>query len=369
MIWFRICSQSELGENKIDYIENNTRFIEKMRSLKKGESKKVRILHLGDSHIQATAFSMKTREKIQQKYGNGGRGILFPYQLAGTIGPFDYSANSVSKWSNSWIINENQLFPIGIAGIGVQSVLSRGSFRFDMKELNVSNSSGFFAYNQKIGGELYLGNRFKKSKRLLDFDTLSFSSSQLISSLISFDKSQLNCHFMYVENDIDGVVYNSIGVAGAKYIDYLKNPLFFKELPLLNLDLIIISLGTNELYSNSFSMNEFSNQVEMFLVELKKTVPNADILISGPPDHRKKKDGSLVVNPSLNSVRIGLKEIANKHKVSYWDLFEAMGGEGCIERWAEFELVNKDYMHYRKAGYEKQGKLLYDALEKCLLIP
>ena len=107
----------------------------------------------------------------------------------------------------------------------------------------------------------------------------------------------------------------------------------------------------------------------IILVELKKTVPNADILISGPPDHRKKKDGTLFVNPSLNRVRSGLKEIANKHKASYWDLFEAMGGEGCIERWAEFELVNKDYMHYRKAGYEKQGKLLYDALEKSLLIP
>ena len=52
-----------------------------MDSLKNGSLKKVKILQIGDSHIQPDNFSGETRRKLQSQYGNGGRGLVFPYTL------------------------------------------------------------------------------------------------------------------------------------------------------------------------------------------------------------------------------------------------------------------------------------------------
>ena len=51
---------------------------------------------------------------------------------------------------------------------------------------------------------------------------------------------------LILSNDAPGIIYSGIVVNGAKCSDYNKFPLFFEQLPALQPDLIIISLGTNE---------------------------------------------------------------------------------------------------------------------------
>ena len=51
---------------------------------------------------------------------------------------------------------------------------------------------------------------------------------------------------LILENDNEGITYSSIGVNGAKSSDFNKFPLFFEQLPALEADLYVISLGTNE---------------------------------------------------------------------------------------------------------------------------
>ena len=83
--------------SKINTIENKigiSKFYLKLDKLQMDSVSKVKILHIGDSHIQPNNFTGKIRELLQLKYGNGGRGMVFPYQLAGTLGPKDYSFKS-----------------------------------------------------------------------------------------------------------------------------------------------------------------------------------------------------------------------------------------------------------------------------------
>src|SRR5690349_6311513 len=56
-------------------------FFNALDSLENGTRKKVIVIHLGDSHIQADLLSGRVRTLLQDSavFGNGGRGLVFPY--------------------------------------------------------------------------------------------------------------------------------------------------------------------------------------------------------------------------------------------------------------------------------------------------
>jgi hypothetical protein len=100
-------------------------FYEKLAQLKSIDGafpkQKINIFHVGDSHIQADLMTNAVRERLQNEYGNGGRGLVFPYNLAKTNGPWDvrFSSNgSFNSFRNiKPLSNEN----IGLTGILLQS--------------------------------------------------------------------------------------------------------------------------------------------------------------------------------------------------------------------------------------------------------
>ena len=59
-------------------------FYKKLDELQNGERDKVVVVHICDSHIQADYFSGTMRELLQRKFGNAGRGLVFPYRAAKT---------------------------------------------------------------------------------------------------------------------------------------------------------------------------------------------------------------------------------------------------------------------------------------------
>ncbi|MDE6109288.1 MAG: hypothetical protein K2F72_03265, partial [Muribaculaceae bacterium] len=68
------------------------------------DSSVVRILHIGDSHIQAEGSTSRTRSRMQAKYGSAGRGLTAPFRLAGTNAPMDYSYRSNSSFTGSRLL-------------------------------------------------------------------------------------------------------------------------------------------------------------------------------------------------------------------------------------------------------------------------
>ncbi len=356
--------------SKINTIENNigiSKFYLKLDKLQMDSVSKVKILHIGDSHIQPNNFTGKIRELLQLKYGNGGRGMVFPYQLAGTLGPKDYSFKSTISWKNSWIVHSRKKFPIGLAGIGICASKNEGSLECllgsDTLPNYLSNYTLFYSFTGSQGEiRNNLLNYSKRKHSINGFDTLQGNFTTLQSNVKFTFKGTLNFHGLYVENDQKGIVYSSFGVAGARYQDFLKNELFFQEIPLLKLDLLIVSLGTNEAYSQSFDSLSFYNDVDLFLSRIKKLLPNSEILLTLPSEHYKIIDSLPVVNLRVLKVHEILRELSFKHNCAVWDLFKAMGGAGSMLRWKEEKLVNPDLLHYYKKGYQLQGKLFYDAL-------
>ena len=115
-------------------------FYEKLAQLNASDKKdKINFVHIGDSHIQADLMTNVVRERLQSAYGNAGRGLVFPYNLAKTNGPWDvrFSSNgSFNSFRNvKPLSNEN----IGLTGILLQT--KREDFAI---ELNAKEQDNYF---------------------------------------------------------------------------------------------------------------------------------------------------------------------------------------------------------------------------------
>ncbi len=358
-----------LGEN---VIENSTSGLSNfkliMDSLKKGQKNKINIIHIGDSHIQANKLTSETREVLQNKYGNGGRGLIFPYSIAKTNGPKDYAAVSSNEWIKSTDIDFKHNFPIGLMGVSLKSVADSGSINLKLgyDSLPMAYTKSILFYSSGSNAEINF-NGINKSKPLKEnqklFDTLTFNSSSPQSSMfINFNRSNFTLHGIYLENLNQGLIYNSIGINGARFKDYCQTEYFFDQLKLLNADLVIISLGTNESYSSKYTDEEFILNVNLFLSKLKTAFPKTDVILTCPSENYHLKKKKPIENNKTTNVNTILRKVAKEKKLAVWDLYKVMGGKGSMKKWKTEGLVNNDYVHFIRSGYKLQGNLLANAI-------
>ena len=109
----------------INKIENDSvslrNFYEKLYQLNKQKNGRVTITHIGDSHIQADHMSGLIRQKIQLKFGNAGRGLIFPYRVAKSNEPTSYKTLSNKVWEYKRNVFPDKPLPIGISGYTIQT--------------------------------------------------------------------------------------------------------------------------------------------------------------------------------------------------------------------------------------------------------
>ena len=98
------------------------------------ESSEINIVHIGDSHVQAGFYSEPIRKNLQNEFGNGGRGLIFPYQAAKTNGPADYSFGSLQTWKAKRNCIEKGNLPTGLAGHTIYSASELASLTFKPRD-------------------------------------------------------------------------------------------------------------------------------------------------------------------------------------------------------------------------------------------
>ena len=113
------------------------RFVEKLNHLQIAGDNTVRILHIGDSHIQADIFSGKVRELMQLTFpgGNGGLELVFPYRAAKTNGPAVYSSSGTGVWITQRNVQENAV-DLGLLGISMSTYDSMATFQLNIRDNN-----------------------------------------------------------------------------------------------------------------------------------------------------------------------------------------------------------------------------------------
>ncbi|MDX5348598.1 MAG: GDSL-type esterase/lipase family protein, partial [Hymenobacteraceae bacterium] len=155
------------------------------------------------------------------------------------------------------------------------------------------------------------------------------------------------------------ILYHSIGVNGAEYRHYNRSEYFFEQVKLLKPDLVVVSLGTNDAYHSGFDSVRFSNELDLLVSRIRSGNPEANILLTTPPDsYRNRK----YRNADMKKLRDTLVQYCYDHNLACWDFYSIMGGYGSILKWVQAGLAQNDRVHLTARGYDVQGLLLYSAL-------
>ncbi|OIQ15780.1 MAG: peptidoglycan-binding protein [Flavobacterium sp. MedPE-SWcel] len=239
----------------------------------------------------------------------------------------------------------------------------------------IKSANGMRSNNIRAGKTLKIPTKQKEKRKIskseftplpLVTDSLShyYHSEQALSKIYLLPngkKDIYNLSGLVLEKDAPGLVYHSIGVNGAKTLDYNKYALFFEQLPVLNPDLIIVSLGTNESF-DKIAVEEYMEDLNEFIATIRSKNPNAYLLVMTPPPSLFKRK-----YPNTFAATYAKTIIEQEKEMDYatWDLFSEFGGTKNVNRNVARGLMKSDRIHYSAKGYQKQGFLFVEAFMKA----
>ncbi len=341
--------------------------------LAKANSKKVNILHIGDSHIQADFFTGYIRENIQQIFGYGGRGFIFPYACAGTHSTYDYRTWKYGDWEGARNVKNPNFMDIGLAGAVAKTKDNSAGFKFgfkggilmqDFTVLKIYCKKDSTSFDLRIKLNNYNDTLYIKTNTEPHLPYVTVNLPMVSDTFAIFmnqtDSLQNNfeCYGLMIETPNDkGVVYNSVGINGAGYNSILGQSLMNSHLKEMQPDLVVIDLGANDFYGFTFKEEELGNNLTLVIQAIKQAAPNASIVVSCSQDiYRKRKN----IFATLQFSQLTQK-IAIQNKVSWYNYFSVSGGRYSMLKWRRHQLAKKDKVHLTTAGYHLKGDLYLNA--------
>ena len=325
------------------------------------------IIHIGDSHIQGDYFSGQIRKQLQYYFGNGGRGVLFPYALAKSFGPRGAILKTNKKWIGEKTLTPDLSNKLGFIGYAAFTNDSNASIALNFtenfegspfKRINIWHSSDSESYAFKLNNEFkFLENKLNPSGWGLSSFYSNTSTNTF--SLFPFKTNTKQNHFGFygfeLISDIkNGVNYHHCGVVGAQFTHLINNATWsIEQIAQLNPDLIIFSFATNEAYNDGLDTSYYKSSIIKFMQDLEIASPKTAFIFTTAPDTRSQNripSNQIIVNSIL-------KRIATNGNYSIFDLNEAMGGWGSIYTWYNKGLTLKDKLHFTEQGYSLQGNL------------
>jgi lysophospholipase L1-like esterase len=339
-----------------------------------------RILHYGDSPITNDGLSAPVRHLLQQKYGDAGHGFILIDRPWAWYGHQGITFNS-GGWDNNSLMEPGSAN--GAFGLGGVSFTANGAGRTAKYATAVDGDTGknfsrIDVYYLKQGG----GGQFGVSINGGEPQSVStdgpagesgfFEAKAASPGANSFEVRSLGGPIRLfgavLENDDPGIVYDSLGVNGA-YAGLLATVMneqhWASQLQHRRPDLVIVNYGTNESqYASDAQMAIYDRDLREVVRRVRAALPGAAILICSPMDRGKRLGGKVVTNPAIPKIVAMQRNVALTSGCAFFNLFQAMGGDGTMARWHEGKdhLVGGDLTHPNEAGALIVGTLIYQSL-------
>ncbi|MBI4648967.1 MAG: hypothetical protein HY738_20850 [Bacteroidia bacterium] len=332
----------------------------------------INIVHIGDSHIQADILTGRIRNRIQTFFAGStrSRGFLFPYLLAGSTNAVNFTIEHIGIWYGLSIIDKAKTCITGLSGYSITTFDHLATISFIFPEWmetkyectrlkifhNLSDTSFIVDIDNYFGNEqITVNDTLGYTQFLLDeeIDTLCLR-------LIKTDSCQkfFTLYGISFETEEPGVFYHAIGVNGAKTNTFLRCPFFILQLLSLEPDWVIISLGTNDIYSEKFNVTNFALEYGRLLRAIRYALPNVPVLLTTISDSYYS---GRYPNPFTNDANKAIYKLAKYNECAVWDFYEIMGGFDSSSKWLEYGLAKNDKLHFSKDGYILQGDLFFQA--------
>lgn len=359
-------------------IKGLPRFFERARALN-NHGGKLRILHYGDSQIEADRISRYLRNEFQKRFGGAGPGLVPPVEIVPT-GAIRQSAGT--QWKRYTIfgktdtsITHQRYAPLGSFAsydssfgeltFGPSSMAYGTAAKYELVHLLYGN------YASEATLEVYLDDSLF-SKHNLPADSAQRTLTWEISPAsgpftLRFSGGPIECYAIGFEG-YSGLQVDNIPMRGSSGTIFRKieRRQLAQRLTELNAGLVLLQYGGNSVpyVKDSVAAENYGVWMRSQIRLLQEILPEAAFILIGPSDMAYKEKDQFVTYPMLEKVRDELKLAAFDTGCGYWDIYEVMGGRNSMSAWVNSDppLAGPDYIHFTPKGARRVAELLVKAL-------
>lgn len=355
-------SGDSTNENGIIFNEHLLSFYAK---LKPDSKHMVRVVYYGDSQIEGDHVSYSFRKKMQARFGGAGIGFLPVQMYFNTTHNLAVVTNDFERHTVKY--GDHKTDNYGLYGQYFELSGDKGTLRL----LNRNHDESF--RNMAMLSSGFSVVKFYADKKLVAVDTLSNAEFEYRTFVLDETPGEIKIYFSEARNfRLYGVLLESgegVGVDNVAFRGNLSlmayrfgNDLVREMNETLHADLLILHFGLNVIPDNRPNYESYRVAVERDINALRKNMPSASVLVVGASDMAHKVDGEVVSYRNIDQIIEAQKRAAGNCGAAFWDMREAMGGEGAIASWVEKGYARSDYAHLTLAGSNLVGEILGDDL-------
>lgn len=343
-------------------------------ALKTTPYNKVKIVHIGDSHVQADIVTGQIRNRLQDVFGDGGRGLIFPYSAARTHPGYDYYSSHGGNWHSARNIQQNPAVELGLSGV---SILTRDSKAWvkilfnnfhrpvDNRILKIFCRQGVGSYDLRVevNGEA-LPQTVSCRDSLLSYVQVRLPenprSIALYVKKTAPEQHYFELHGMSLETEANsGVLYHSVGINGAGLGSVLRQNLMERQLRDIRPDLVIVDLGANDYFVGGLDESSYALNLEEVVSRIRRSAPNATVLLSCSQDIYRYARSSL--KDCQKAAKL-TQRVAFENRCAFYNYYDVAGGRFSMKKWRQYQLAKTDMVHLTFEGYRQKGDLYANAL-------
>ena len=372
--WIPHYGFARFEQNRIQFPAGESRdfnlFLRKLDTLRVTGRGDVRILHVGGSHVQGGTWTDQLRQDfLSLGYGlDGGRGLVFPFSAAGTNTPVSYSSSYSGAWTSTRCLKPDAV--LGLAGVAVTAQDTSARFVIDLLPREkkqwvpryMVRSVDVLGYGDMEPVLLLWGRdtlRGVPGRELWHFDLPVYMDR--VELAFRCPVGRYTVKGLYLDRPGYGFTLSEAGVNGAATSSWLKCDDWEQDLQRVRPDLVIFSIGINDIQGRDFDAAAFRRNYGKLVRMVHAVNPHCAILFTCNNDSWRKG----APNPLTKEVEKAFEALARQYKAAFWDLYEIMGGYGSMEQWQEAGLAQPDKVHFTPEGYRLLGDLLFNAIMDC----
>ena len=338
------------------------------------DDKLVRIAVFGDSFIEADIMTADLREMFQKRFG--GCGVGFVTITSMTSGYRPTVRHTFGGWSSHSVM-DTVYFDRKKQGISGHYFIPRSGAYVELRGqnkyaslLDTCQQASIFFYNR---------DSVQLSARVNRGESRSYSlgasghlqkiqvNGRIGSIRWSVDRADSTLFYGLAMDGKQGIILDNFSLRGSSGLSLRGIPKqmlrqFNEQRPY---DLIILEYVLNVATERGRNYDNYQKGLLTAINHLKECFPQAGILLLSVGDRDYKTEtGDLRTMPGVKNLIRYQQNIAAESGIAFWNMFEAMGGEGSMAKLvhAKPSMANYDYTHINFRGGKHLAGLLYETL-------
>ncbi len=338
-----------------------------------------RVALWGDSNVASDLVSSVLRRALQKRFGDAGHGYVLLTRTSKRYFHNDVRLIAAGGWGLSQMTGP--LTADNLYGLGATSfrALGKGAFA----KLGTAKEGTFGRSVSRIGIP-YLeqpgGAGFEVLVDGVLLDTVSAEGDAPRGKVATYrvpdgehevelrsTGTGARVFGVWLERDGPGVVVDALGVTNSKirYLLRIDERFFAEQIEQREVDLLMFNFGVNGAREGEQQMGgleHYEASMGEVLARMRRHHPTTSCLVVSPGDAAAPVGTRHVSFPLMTHIVAIQERVAVAAGCAFWNMREAMGGEGAMGKWRERGLGEEDLLHPTNAGATLLGRWLYLAL-------